>query len=119
MIITELRQLDIRKTTLAATVLLRALLELSDREYRTIHSIKDKGGLSKNIALAADHMLNNGKISSSEHNIIMAYTRGEQGVLHIETLQKFLHKESHHPDYQTINIFWDNIGCFVRACWKD
>lgn len=118
-IITELRQLDIKKTTLAVTVLLRALLELSDREYRELHKISDKKGLAKNIAASADHMLNNKLIDKSEHNIIIAYTRGEQGMLHIETLQKFLHRESHHPDYLTINIFWDNIGCFVRACWKD
>lgn len=118
-IITELRQLDIKKTTLAATVLLRALLELSDKEYRSLHNIKEKSGLAKNIASSADHMLNANLIDKSEHNIIMAYTRGEQGMLHIETLQKFLHRDTHHPDYQTINIFGDNIGCFVRACWKD
>ncbi|WP_145578541.1 ParB/Srx family N-terminal domain-containing protein [Yersinia alsatica] len=117
-IIAELRELDVKKTTLAVTALLRALLELSDREYRELHSIPDKKGLAKNIAASADHMLNNNLINSSEHNIIIAYTRGEQGMLHIETLQKFLHRETHHPDYVTLNVFWENIGCFVRACWK-
>ncbi|MDC9622408.1 ParB/Srx family N-terminal domain-containing protein [Xenorhabdus sp. XENO-7] len=119
MIVAELRLLDVKKITLAVTVLLRALLELSDREYRALHHIKDNNGLAKNIATSADHMLSNELINKSEHNIIIAYTRGEQGILHIETLQKFLHRESHHPDYHTINTFWDNIGCFVRACWKD
>jgi len=118
-IIAELRQLDVKKTTLAVTFLLRALLELSEKEYRELNKLKDKSGLSKNIATCADHMLANGLIDNSEHNIIMSYTRGEQGALHIETLQKLIHRETHHPDYITINTFWDNIGCFVRACWKD
>ncbi|ELQ9311819.1 ParB N-terminal domain-containing protein [Serratia marcescens] len=118
-IIAELRQLDVKKTTLAVTFLLRALLELSEKEYRGLNKLKDKSSLSKNIATCADHMLAKGLIDDSEHNVIMSYTRGEQGALHIETLQKLIHRDTHHPDYITINTFWDNIGCFVRACWKD
>ncbi|EIW4834644.1 hypothetical protein MDX75_005103, partial [Escherichia coli] len=118
-IISELRQLDVKKTTLATAFLLRALLELSDKEYRTINKLQDKKALAKNIANSADHMLKNNLITDSEHHIISAYTRGEQGTVHIETLQKLIHRETHHPDYISINVFWDNIGCFVRACWKD
>ncbi|HII1806739.1 hypothetical protein C6A57_17115 [Escherichia coli] len=118
-IISELRQLDVKKTTLATAFLLRALLELSDKEYRTINKLQDKKSLAKNIANSADHMLKNNLITDSEHHIISAYTRGEQGTVHIETLQKLIHRETHHPDYISINVFWDNIGCFVRACWKD
>lgn len=118
-IISELRQLDVKKTTLAAAFLLRALLELSDKEYRKINTLKDRGTLAKNIASSADHMLQQNLISDSEHHIIVAYTRGEQGTVHIETLQKLIHRETHHPDYISMNVFWDNVGCFVRACWKD
>lgn len=118
-IISELRQLDVKKTTLATAFLLRALLELSDKEYRKINNLKDRQGLAKNIAYSADHMLQYKLISDSEHHIISAYTRGEQGTVHIETLQKLIHRETHHPDYISMNVFWDNIGCFVRACWKD
>ena len=118
-IITELRQLDVKKTTLAAAFLLRALLELSDKEYRRINNLKERGSLAKNIAYSADHMLQNELINASEHHIVSAYTRGEQGTVHIETLQKLIHRETHHPDYISMNVFWDNIGCFVRACWKD
>jgi hypothetical protein len=118
-VVTELRQLDVKKTTLAVTVLLRALLELSTNEYREIHSLKVKDSLSKNIAMCSDHMFENNLLSKEEHNITLAYTRGEQGLLHIEMLQKFVHKDTHHPDYVVINTFWNNIGAFVRACWKD
>ena len=118
-IISELRQLDIKKTTLAVTVLLRALLELSAKEYSEINEIKKKDSLSKTIAACADHMLDKNFLNKDEHNMVISYTRGEQGLLHIETLQKYLHKDTHNPDYITINTFWDNIGCFVRACWKD
>ncbi|MBS1204596.1 MAG: hypothetical protein H6R25_1495 [Proteobacteria bacterium] len=118
-IISELRQLDVKKTTLAVAFLLRALLELSDKEYRRMHNLTDRKSLAKNIAFSAEHMFENGLITDSEHHVILTYTRGEQGVLHIETLQKLIHRETHHPDYISLNVFWTNIGCFVRACWKD
>lgn len=116
-IIAELRMLDVKKTPFACTMLFRALLELSDGHYRKAKNIQDKNSLAKNVSASADSMLNQQLLSKSEHEVVMSYSQTTTSMLHVNSLQKMLHRDTHHSDYQVINTFWDGIGCFVRACW--
>ena len=116
-IVGELRQLDPNATPLAVTMLLRALIERSDNAYRARHALPDKQALHKNVAASADHMKNNGLLDTSEHELIMRYSRHDAGMLHIKTVQAYIHEAQFHPNGQSLNTTWDEIGCFVRACW--
>jgi ParB-like nuclease domain len=116
-LVAELRALDLGKFPLAATMLTRALLELSDLHYRTTHALQDQGGLSKNIKKSVQHMLTNGKVSASEADIVKRLCNQSGAMIEIETIQKMVHRNTHNLDRQFVNTLWDNIVFFVRACW--
>lgn len=116
-VVSELRQLDPNATPMAVALLFRVLLELSDGAYRAVHKMKEADSLPKSIASSADKMLSDGLLSAAEHLVVMTYTRGEQTILHVKTIQKFLHDDTSHPNGQGLNTMWDSIGCFVKACW--
>ena len=113
----ELRALDVSKFPLAATMLTRALIELSDRHYRSTNSLVDQQYLAKNIKKSAQHMLANGKLSSLEEDMVKRLCNPSGAMIEIETLQKMLHSSTHNLNCQFVNTLWDNIGCFVKACW--
>jgi hypothetical protein len=116
-IVGEMRLLDPNATPLAMTMLFRALLELSDKAYREAHGIKDKGALHKDIAASADHMLAGNLLNADQHSVVLSYTRSEQNMLHVKSIQKYVHDDTYHPNGQALNTMWDEIGCFVKACW--
>lgn len=117
-IIVELRKLNPHDTPLATTMLLRALIELSNEHYRTTNSLKGISDLHRSVANTADHMKTTNKLTEQQHDIAMAYTRSEASLLHIKNLQATIHRSTHHPNGQALNTMWDDIGCFVLACWR-
>lgn len=118
-LVAEIRKLDVKETSLAAAMLLRGFIELSDGYYRTNQTLPDVGKLGKNVLASATHMRDSGKISISEFDIVkrLAVSDSRDELLHIETLQKVMHRDTHHPNYQLVNTLWDNLAPFVRACW--
>lgn len=117
-ILAELRALDVGKFPLAATMLTRALVELSDLHYRTDNQLPDQQGLAKNVKRSAQHMLAQGKLDASQEDIVKRMCGQQGAMLEIETLQKMVHRHTHNLDRQFVNTLWDNILCFVRACWS-
>ncbi|MDD5388978.1 MAG: hypothetical protein PHD37_06515 [Gallionellaceae bacterium] len=119
-IIAELRKLNPHETSLATTMLLRALIELSNDYYRAQHDLppKEQTALHKSIAHTANHMGDANILTEPEHTVVMNYTQGSEGMLHIRTIQAYIHSTEHHPNGQALNTIWDDISCFVRACWK-
>ncbi|MBT9523418.1 MAG: hypothetical protein IV101_21285 [Dechloromonas sp.] len=113
----ELRGINPRDTPIAAAMLLRYLIELSNAYYRQAHSLRQLDTMRKSIANSAEHMKGAGLLSQDEIDVILRYTREEQSMLHINTLQAYIHRPNFHPNGQAINTFWDEIGCFVAACW--
>lgn len=116
-IVAELRRLNPMDTPLAVTMLLRALIERSEIHYRQKHGLKNKGTLHQNVAASADHMKNNDFLTGKEHDVVVRHTRSDAGMLHIKTLQACIHEAEFHPNGQNLNTTWDEIGCFVKACW--
>jgi ParB-like nuclease domain len=117
-IVSEIRALDVKKTPLATSMLLRHLIELSDEHYRKRFRLGDKGTLAKNVSASATDMLNRTRLDKSECDIACRLgSTSSKDLLQIEMLQKVMHRTTHHPTYQLINTFWDNIAPFVRACW--
>ena len=116
-IVTDMRKLDVRDTTLAVAMLLRHLIEASDEHYRKRYRIGDQG-LAKNVLASANRMFSKGELDKNQFDIVnrLAASTSKE-LLHIEALQKMMHRDTHLPDYQVINTFWDNIGDFVRKCW--
>jgi hypothetical protein len=117
-IVAEIRLLNVKKTTLAVAMLLRHLIEISDEHYRTRFKLGDKGALAKNVNASASDMLSRGRLDKSESDATcrMASTSSKE-LLQIESLQKIMHRKTHHPTHQVINSFWDTLAPFVRACW--
>jgi hypothetical protein len=58
-VVAELRALDLEYSPLAATLLMRVLIELSDDHYRKSNNLTDQQKLAKNIKRSAEHMLTN------------------------------------------------------------
>jgi len=117
-IITELCDLKVRKTPIAVALLLRALIELSERRYREVQGLPHNNGLRQNIAAAARHMEEQSKITGDQKELIIRKTHQEGDILNVTTLQKYVHSPDFHPSYQVLNILWDEIGFFVQECWK-
>ncbi|MDO5693552.1 MAG: ParB/Srx family N-terminal domain-containing protein [Pseudomonadota bacterium] len=119
-IVVELRKLDVKETPMAATMLLRALIELSDNHFRAKQTppIADKGGLRKNVIASATAMHALTMLTDSEFDIVKRVANDTDSLVQIESLQKIIHRATHHSDYRLVNTFWDNFGCFVRACWR-
>ena len=113
----ELRALDLSKFPLAAAMLSRALIELSDLHYRSKNTLKDQKALAKNIKESARHMLANGKLDASEEDVVKRLCFSDGAMIEIEALHKMVHRPTHNLNRQFVNTLWDNIGCFVRACW--
>lgn len=116
-LVAELRALDLSKFPLAATMLTRALIEVSDLHYRTTNTLPDQEKLAKNIKKSAQHMLTSGRLTKNEEDMVTRLCNSGGAMIEIETLQKMVHRNTHNLDRQFVNTLWDNIGCFVRACW--
>lgn len=119
-IIAEIGQLNIKKTPLSVCLLLRGLIELSTNQFIAANSLKDHQKLAKNVSSAAEVMIGLNLINESQLDLIKRYCNSDpnhQGLLHLETLQKYVHRDTHQPNYQTLNTFWDEFGCYIRACW--
>lgn len=121
-IVAEIRKLKVRgdnATPLAVGMLLRHLIELSDAHYVALNSLTGKP-LGKSIFQSAQHMKSAQLLDVSQCDIVCRLADpgiSNSELLHIETLQKWMHRETHIPSYQALNIFWDAIAPFVRACW--
>ena len=118
-IVTELRKLDVRESPLATLMLLRYLIEASADHHRKRYRLPDQGVLSKNILASATRMQSKGELSNSQFDMVKALSTKDvpAGLIHIDTLQKMMHRDTHIPDYLVVNTFWDNISDFVRTCW--
>ena len=116
-IVKELRGLDLIKFPLAAAMLLRALIELSDLHYRTVNNLSDQQGLAKNVKKSAQHMSENNRLNASEKDMVMRLCNRAGDIVELEALQKMIHRPTHNLDRRFVNTLWDNVGCFVRACW--
>jgi hypothetical protein len=117
-IVVELKKLNVQQTPIAVSILLRALIELSEIHYRNENGLSNKGALHKNIAAAAEYMAKQGEITEDQKEVIIRRTREESGILNVTTLQKYVHSTAFHPSYQIINTLWDEIGICIKKCWQ-
>ncbi len=117
-IVVELRNLSVIDHPLAVTMLMRVLLELSDTFYRERNALSRKDSLRENIAASADHMKEGQRLTKQQHRAVLTQTRGEAGLLHVTTIQALVHERTFHPTQQNVNTTWDELACFVAACWR-
>ena len=120
-ILSEINSLDTSKNPLAAAMLLRGLIELSTYNYIKVNSIsitnKDDS-FAKMIRKCAQHMYNSSKINKSKLLLIEKHMTNPLDIMHINTLNAYMHDPSYHPDYLTLNAFWDEIEFYVQECWS-
>lgn len=119
-IVAELRRLKTggsNGTPIAVAMLLRALIEISTNKYREEFKLKPEQDFHRQVAQAADHMLSSGFIKNEQYTAIVRMSRETEGMLHVKTLQKYVHSEAFHPSSDVLNTLWDQISCYVSACW--
>jgi ParB-like nuclease domain len=123
-IVAEIRTLTVKgdkSAPIAVGMLLRHLIEISDEYYREQHSLGIKsGGLGKSVHSSAAHMKDSQRLTVAECDMVSRLANpgtSSTDLLHIETLQKMMHRGTHLPTYQLLNTFWDHMAPFIRACW--
>ncbi len=114
----ELQKLQVTVTPISVAVLLRALIEISEARYREVIGLTDRQYLHKNIIAAAETMVSKGQLTREQGDLVKRRAETEGDWLNIRTLQKYVHSPDFHPNQQVLNTFWDEIGCFVAACWR-
>tara|TARA_R110001583_G_scaffold183165_1_gene341713 strand:+ start:2139 stop:3494 length:1356 start_codon:yes stop_codon:yes gene_type:complete len=124
-IVAELRRLKTNGsrstpgTPIAVAMLLRALIEISTENYcNNFSDVKKDQDFHKQVAKVADHMLENGFIAKDEYEVVMRQTRTAESMLHIKTIQKYVHSESFHPTGQVLNSLWDEVSFYIGICWR-
>ncbi|BDG59742.1 ParB/Srx family N-terminal domain-containing protein [Caldinitratiruptor microaerophilus] len=117
-VLAELGRLDVTETPIAVAVLLRMLIEFSVGHYREVHGLGKEDKLVLDVAAVADHMHQQGEISDDQHELIIRRSREQGGMLHVRTLQKYVHSPDFHPSDQVLNTLWDEISFFVAKCWE-
>jgi len=119
-IVAELRRLKTggaKGTPIAVAMLLRALIELSTNRYRDVFSVKVDQDFHRQVASVADHMRTRSFISVDQHALVIRMSRENESMLHVKTLQKYVHSDAFHPTVDVLNSLWDQISFYVGACW--
>lgn len=120
-IVAELRRLKTGGTTgtpIAVAMLLRALIELSTNRYRDVFSVKAEQDFHRQVACVADHMKTRNFIDADQHAVVLRMSREAEGMLHVKTLQKYVHSDAFHPTADVLNSLWDQISFYIGACWR-
>ena len=121
----ELRNLDLRKFTNAAAVLLRVFVEMSVDEYAAQKglSLRGKKGnrdfkLRKKVITVADYMRDNDLRNRSQLHGIRAIANNREHVLSVESWHAYVHNQHYSPIHSELVITWDNIQPFIEEIWK-
>lgn len=120
-IVAELRRLKTggyTGTPIAVAMLLRALIELSTNRYRDVFGVKLEQDFHRQVACVADHMTSKSFIDNEQHTVVMRMSREQEGMLHVKTLQKYVHSDAFHPTADVLNALWDQISFYIGACWR-
>ncbi len=117
-IVTEIKKINVRETPIAASMILRSLIEQSTAHYRTANSIKKEKSFKKDILAAIAHMETSQRLDDKHVRAVKAIAENDDSILSAETLHQYVHTKSFHPNAQTLNTIWDQISCFVVACWS-
>lgn len=107
-------------TPISLALLLRALIELSTDNYRRKNpeiKVKDEN-LRNSVKACAQHMFNKSLLSEDQMNNVLAHCNKPGDMLNITTLQGYVHSTERFPSGETLNYMWEQIGSYVRGCWK-
>jgi len=107
-------------TPISVAFLLRSLIELSTNHYiekNTEIKLRDRN-LRNDVKACSQHMFETGFLNKDQLDSVHLHCNKEGDVLNITTLQKYLHTTERFPNGETLNYLWDEIGCYVIACWK-
>lgn len=122
-ILAEIKSLKTDENPIAVSMLLRAFIELATEYYIAKNKITFNKPKPKFITIVekikecAKHMKSVNKIDNKQENLINKCMSNAQDVLHISTLNSFVHADYSFPDHKTINTYWDGIEFYVKECW--
>ena len=63
-------------------------------------------------------MRDRNSLTESQADIVSRVCNSDGAMIEIETLQRMVHRNTHNLDRRFVNTLWDNIGCFVKVCWR-
>lgn len=102
---------------LAATVLVRALLELSTRQYIESRGLRDPQEAAKRVRAVIAHMKESGLIDKDQADMFDKLATNEN-FYSLKTLHKYTHVDTFYPSQEFINKFWDELEPMLALCWK-
>ena len=116
----EIIRLNLNEFPLAATMLLRVIVELSCTFYKSKHSLKYKKEtpLKEAVSIIATNMQSKGFLEPQEEKVVKSVC-GQMGqkIISIDYLQSILHQpKSHSFSKDAILAFWNDIVPFIKAC---
>ncbi len=118
-ILAELKLIETTATPIAAAMLLRSFIEYATEYYIDKNEIKATDTrFAPKVRKCAEHMFNNGKIDANKKLLLEKRMSNEGDMFNVNTLHAYVHSPNFHPDYQTLNAFWDEIEFYVRECWS-
>ncbi|ARU47240.1 hypothetical protein [Sulfurospirillum diekertiae] len=118
-ILAELKSIEIKSLPIAAAMLLRSLIEYATEYYLRNNSIIcSDTRFAPKVRKCAEHMLQNNKITTNKKLVLEKRMSNEGDMMNVNTLHAYVHSPNFHPDYQTLNAFWDEIEFYVTECWN-
>lgn len=106
---------------IAVAFLLRALVELSTKHYMEMNSdikLKKDDGLRSRVSACARYMRSKNLLSADQMDNVLTHCNATGDMLNITTLQRYIHSTDRFPSGESLNYMWQQIGCYVQACWK-
>jgi len=112
-------RIDVRKATIAASVLLRLLIEYSVESYAKRNGITQGKNehLHHMIDKTAQKMKSDGNINQKQLQQLQKMKNSDE-LLSAHTLNAWIHNRTFIPDSRQVCTFWDNIRFFLFYCWK-
>lgn len=117
----ELRKLNINDFTNATSVLFRVFVELSLDDYCSENNLikNDMAKLSAKLNNVANHLKENGKLSSQELKPVRRAAQNDYFLgSTLTTMNQYVHNQFFHPAPQDLISAWDSLEPFFKAIWE-
>lgn len=98
----------------AISALLRILVELAVDGYLREHDLRDRGNLSSNVRVVADHLLEREAISQ-HYREELERLRQHDELISIASMQRYIHSHNFAPLRNELVAYWTRLAPFLHA----
>lgn len=110
-------RIDVREATIAASVLVRLVVEFSVDAFLQKNGLSTDVNLNSKIKKAADKMYSQDILTKKQWEQLCKMNKSDE-FLSAHTLNAWVHNPTYIPEPRSVCTFWDNIRFFLVECWK-